>query len=327
MAGAARTLAAAGALAVRRPVAPPARAADGMPLRPADGFWGGSFRRLVRNRVAMAALGGLMVLGALAFAAPFVERGLGVSRDTIDLLGNYQRPAAAHWFGTDEYGRDYLIRLLYGGQVSIVMGLGVMVVVFAIAVPFGLAAAYYGGPVDDLFLWIAQILTAVPTLFVLIVVAAWVPPSPLSLALIIGAFSWTGEARQTRGLALQVKRMDYVTAARALGASHVRIMTRHILPNIVSLVIVLAGFQVVGAVLLESALSYLGFGVRPPLPSWGNMLTNSLNYAFKAPHLVVFPGVAIGLLVLCVYTLADGLRDAFDPYLRGSSRSVSPARP
>ncbi len=289
--------------------------APAMP-RPAEGFWRSSLRRLWRNRIAMLALAGLALILILSFSAPLIAQVRGLDRDAMDLLNNYQRPNAKHWFGTDEYGRDYFIRLLYGGQISIMMGFSVALVILAIGVPLGLIAGYYGGLIDDIFNWVVQIMVTTPTLFVLILVAAWIPPTPLSLALIIGAFNWMGNARQARGLTMQVKRMDYVLAAQALGASHTRIMVRHIMPNIVSLMIVLAGFDVVAGILAETGLSFLGLGIRPPLPSWGNMLHNALNYAFKAPHLVVFPGLAVGFLVLCVYMLADGLRDAFDPRLR-----------
>lgn len=284
--------------------------------RATEGFWRGSLRRLFRNKIALAALLGLSVILGAAFSAPLVERVTGLQRDKIDLLQNYQSPSATHLFGTDEYGRDYFIRILYGGQISVRMGFAVTLIVLAIAIPLGLAAGYYGHLIDDVFLWIVQLLNSVPFLFVLILVAAWIPPTPASLAIIIGLFSWTGEARQARGLTLQLKRADYILAARALGASHSRIMFRHIMPNIVSLMIVLAAFQVIGGVLAEVGLSFLGLGIRPPLPSWGNMLTNSLSYVFKAPYLVVFPGLAVGFLVLCVYMLADGLRDAFDPRLK-----------
>jgi ABC-type dipeptide/oligopeptide/nickel transport system permease subunit len=284
--------------------------------RPAEGFWRASVKRFMRNRMSVAALVVIVILLALSFSAPLIAAARGVSRDAIELLDQYQAPSSAHWFGTDEYGRDYFTRLLYGGQVSILMGLGVTLIVLCIAMPFGILAGYHGGLIDDAFNWLVQIIVTVPVLFVLILVAAWIPPSPVSLALIIAAVSWTGEARQARGLTLQLKRTDYVLAARALGAKHSRIMLRHIAPNIVSLMIVLAAFQVVGGILAEVGLSFLGLGIRPPLPSWGNMLTNSLNYVFRAPHLVVFPGVAVALLVLCVYTIADGVRDAFDPRLK-----------
>ncbi|MDQ3701825.1 MAG: ABC transporter permease [Chloroflexota bacterium] len=303
------------ALRAAADVALPLSAGD-RAMKPTSGFWTASVRRLLKNKVAMAALLTLVALYGICFAAPLIERATGLQRDAIELLDNYQAPSLRHPFGTDENGRDYFIRLLYGGQISILMGLSVTLIVLVISIPVGLAAGYYGGRVDGLFLWVVQILNSVPTLFVLILVATWIPPSPLSLALIIGAFGWTGDARQARGLTLSLKRTDYVLAARAVGASDVRIMFRHIMPNIISLMIVLAGFSVIAGILAEVSLSFLGLGVRPPLPSWGNMLTNSLSYTFKAPYLVVFPGLAVGTVVLCVYMLADGLRDAFDPRLK-----------
>jgi ABC-type dipeptide/oligopeptide/nickel transport system permease subunit len=284
---------------------------------PSRGFWRGSLHRLARNRFAVVALIGLALMTLLSFCAPLIAHVLGVERDAMELTNQYQPPTARHWFGTDEFGRDFFVRVLYGGQISILMGLGVAAIILAIAIPVGVLAGYFGGFADDVFNWVVQILVTTPTLFVLILVATWIPPSPLSLALIIGSVAWTGNARQARGLALQLKQTDYVLAARALGSADSRIMFRHIMPNMMSLMLVLAGFDVVTGILVEVGLSYLGLGIRPPIPSWGNMLTNSLQYVFRAPHLVIFPGLAIGLVVLCVYTVADGLRDAFDPQLHG----------
>jgi ABC-type dipeptide/oligopeptide/nickel transport system permease subunit len=284
---------------------------------PAKGFWRTSFERLIHNRISMAALVVLVLLAIASFSAPLVAQAMGLDRDAMDLTNRYLPPSREHWFGTDEFGRDYFIRILYGGQVSFLMGLGVAAVVLAIAIPLGLLAGYYGGLIDDGFNWVVQIMVCTPILFVLILIVSWIPPTPLSLALLIGLFSWMGNARQARGLTLQIKRSDYVMAARALGSQDGRIMFRHISPNMVSLMLVLAGFDVVAGILAEAGLSFLGLGIRPPIPSWGNMLTNSLNYVFRAPFLVVFPGLAIGLMVLCVYMLTDGLRDAFDPRLKG----------
>jgi peptide/nickel transport system permease protein len=284
---------------------------------PAKGFWSTSFERLLRNRVSMAALVVLVLMAVACFCAPLVARAMGLDRDAMDLTNRYLPPSREHWFGTDEFGRDYFIRVLYGGQISFIMGLGVATIVLSIAIPLGLLAGYYGGLIDDGFNWVVQILITTPTLFALILVVSWIPPTPLVLAVIIGLFGWVGNARQARGLTLQTKRSDYVLAARALGSNDGRIMFRHITPNMVSLMLVLAGFDVVGGILAEASLSFLGLGIRPPIPSWGNMLHNSLTYVFRAPFLVVFPGLAIGLLVLCVYMLTDGLRDAFDPRLKG----------
>jgi ABC-type dipeptide/oligopeptide/nickel transport system permease subunit len=284
---------------------------------PTKGFWRTSFERLLRNRVSMAALGVLVVMAVVCFSAPLIAQAMGLERDAMDLTNRYLPPSREHWFGTDEFGRDYFIRILYGGQVSFLMGLGVAAIVLTIAVPLGLMAGYYGGLIDDGFNWVVQIMVTTPTLFALIFITSWIPPTPLSLAVIIGLFGWVGNARQARGLTLQIKRSDYVMAARALGSHDRRIMFRHISPNMVSLMLVLAGFDVVGGILAEAGLSFLGLGIRPPIPSWGNMLHNSLSYVFRAPFLVVFPGLAIGLMVLCVYMLTDGLRDAFDPRLKG----------
>lgn len=283
---------------------------------PPVGFWRSSFGRLLRNRVAMLALGLLILLLLISFSSPLVAQLLGQKRDAIELLDNYQKPSAKHWFGTDEFGRDYFIRILYGGQISILMGVGVAAIILAIGVPLGLIAGYYGGRADDTFNWLVQILVTIPRLPVQILLAAWFPPTPASLAVLIGILGWTGNARQARGLTFQLKRQDYILAARALGASDGRIIFRHVMPNCLSLMIVLAGFDVIIGIFSEVGLSFLGFGIRPPLPSWGNMLTNSLQYFTKAPHLIVFPGLAVGLIVFCIYMLTDGLRDAFDPRLR-----------
>ncbi|MFN8535084.1 MAG: ABC transporter permease [Dehalococcoidia bacterium] len=298
------------------PAASLSSALHGQPKSRPLGFWAQSFQRLLHNRLALAALFGLVVLGGLAFSAPLFERALGLNRDEIDLLNNYMAPSREHWFGTDEYGRDYFIRMLYGGQVSMQMGIAVAVVILTIGVPLGLAAGYYGGLFDDALNWVIQIMVTLPVLYVLIFVSSMIPPWPIVLALIIGAFGWMSNARQARGVTFQLKRAEYVTAARALGAHDGRILFRHILPNIISLMIILAGFDVVAGALAETSLSFLGLGVRPPLPSWGNMLTNAFSYMFKAPYLIFFPVIAISLFVLFVYMLADGLRDAFDPSLR-----------
>jgi peptide/nickel transport system permease protein len=300
-------------------VAPPPALLDQGPLRtagPSRGFWSTSFRRLLGNRLAIFALLLLLCLTVASFCAPLIARAMGLERDVMDLTNRYQPPSLAHPFGTDAFGRDYFVRVLYGGQISILMGIGVAAVILLIAFPLGLVAGYYGGVVDDVFNWVVQIMVTTPIIFALILITSWLVPTPLTLAVIIGAFSWMGNARQARGLAFQLKRSDYVLAARALGARNGRIIFRHIMPNQVSLMLILAGFDVVGGVLAETGLSFLGLGIRPPIPSWGNMLTDSRENIFRAPYLLVFPGLAIGTLVFAVYLFTDGLRDAFDPGLR-----------
>jgi peptide/nickel transport system permease protein len=184
-----------------------------------------------------------------------------------------------------------------------------------IGVGVGLVAGYYGGWVDDLLNAIIQVKRAIPFLYLLIVITLLVRPTlPLLIAL-FGAWSWTGVARTVRGQTFAYKRRDYVDAARALGAGDRRIITRHVLPHISSIVLVEVGFVVSASILAEAGISFLGFGIQPPTPSWGNMLTNALEYVRRAWWLVAAPGAAISFTVLCVFLLTDGLRDALDPRL------------
>ena len=185
-----------------------------------------------------------------------------------------------------------------------------------IGVVLGLMAGFYGGWIDDLLQAIINIFNAIPFLPLLIIIGSMVKLGWVELALIISMLGWTGASRQVRGLVLSIKQRDYVLAARTIGASDARIMFQHILPNVFSIVLVIVGFDVAGAILTESGLSFLGFGVQPPTATWGNMLSNSLAYTTKAPWLILFPGLTISLTVLSVFLLADGLRDAMDPRLR-----------
>jgi peptide/nickel transport system permease protein len=234
----------------------------------------------------------------------------------INLREVYQPPSAKHWFGTDEYGRDYFTRIVYAGRISLSIGFLFAAVSLTIGVILGLAAGYYGGKFDDLMQAVINVMNAIPFLPLLVIIGSMIRLTWVDLAIILALLGWTGASRQVRGLVLSIKQRDYVMAARTVGARNVSIMFRHILPNVMSIVLVIVGFDVAAAILTESSLSFLGFGVQPPTATWGNMLSNSLAYTTKAPWLVVFPGVAISLTVLSVFLLADGLRDAMDPRLR-----------
>jgi peptide/nickel transport system permease protein len=231
-------------------------------------------------------------------------------------IATLQPPGAGYPLGTDDLGRDNLTRLLYAGQVSLTIGFLVALVSLAIGAPLGLIAGFYGGRVDDVVNAAVQFTINIPSLFILIILSVMFTPSVLGLALIFGLFYWPGTTRQVRGLVLSIRNRDYVDAARVLGASDARILTRHVLPNVVSIVTVVAGFDIASAILGESALSFLGFGVPVPLSSWGNMLSGSQDTFRSAPWLVYPPGLMILLTVLCVFLIADGLRDAFDPRVR-----------
>ena len=275
--------------------------------------------RFRRDRASVAALGMLLLVATLSASAPLLAAGVLHSdpdrfvRTDTGRIATLRAPSPGNLLGTDDLGRDVLARLLYAGRVSLLVGFGVALMSVAIGAPLGLLAAYFGGWFDDLVNALVQVVLNVPLLFVLIVLSVLLAPGALQLALIFGLFLWPSTARQVRGAALSVSRRDYVDAARVLGASHVRVLRQHIAPNVASVVLVMAGIDMATAILAESSLSFLGFGVPVPLASWGNMLSLSQDQFRAAPWLVYPPGVMIFVTVLCVFVVTDGLRDALDP--------------
>ena len=275
--------------------------------------------RFRRDRASVAALGMLLLVATLSATAPLLAAGVLHSdpdrfvRTDTGRIATLRAPSPGNLLGTDDLGRDVLARLLYAGRVSLLVGFGVALMSVAIGAPLGLLAAYFGGWFDDSVNALVQVVLNVPLLFVLIVLSVLLAPGALQLALIFGLFLWPSTARQVRGAALSVSRRDYVDAARVLGASHVRVLRQHIAPNVASVVLVMAGIDMATAILAESSLSFLGFGVPVPLASWGNMLSLSQDQFRAAPWLVYPPGVMIFVTVLCVFVVTDGLRDALDP--------------
>ncbi len=281
-------------------------------------YWRDSWERFRRDRLAI--IGGVTfaLLCLTALLAPWISATIThYDPNRINLRDTYALPSAAHWFGADEYGRDYFTRAVFAGQISLGIGFLYALVTLSVGVVAGLAAGYYGGVWDDLLQAIINIVVAIPFLPLLIVISSVIKTDWVGLALILAALGWPGSSRQVRGLVLTIKQRDYVLAARTVGASDWRVMFQHILPNVFSIVLVMVGFDVAGAILTESGLSFLSFGVQPPTATWGNMLSNALSYTTKDPWLIVFPGLLISLTVLSVFLLADGLRDAMDPRLRG----------
>ncbi len=284
-------------------------------MRLRRGAWD-SFRR---DRIGMAALCVLLLIAALSAAAPWIAAGVLHSdpdqfvRGENGRIATLQPPSPGYPLGTDDLGRDVLTRLIFAGRVSLLIGFGVALVSLAFGAPLGLLAAYYGGRVDDAINAAVQVVLNVPLLFVLIVLSIFLTPGAVQLAVIFGFFFWPNTARQVRGVALSVRRRDYVEAARAMGASHGRILLRHVAPNVLSVMLVVAGIDMAGAILAESSLSFLGFGVPVPLSSWGNMLGLSHDLFRTAPWLVYPPGLMIFVTVLCIFLVTDGLRDAIDP--------------
>jgi peptide/nickel transport system permease protein len=226
-------------------------------------------------------------------------------------------PSCGSWRrSSDEIGRDTLSRLLYGGRVSLTVGLVAMLTTVATGALVGVMSGYLGGWVDAVLMRFVDTMLCFPQVFLLLVVAAFIPPTLLSMSLIIGLTSWMEVSRIVRSEVLYLREQDFILAARALGASGARIMLRELLPNAMAPILVAATLKVASAVLMESYISYLGYGVQPPLASWGNMLTNAQGYFDTVPWLAVLPGALITLTVMGFNFLGDGLRDALDPRLK-----------
>ncbi len=233
-----------------------------------------------------------------------------------DILNALAAPGAKHWLGTDDRGRDVLSRIIWGTRIAMLVGIVAVGISAVIGVILGALAGYYGGWVDAVILRFIEVMLVLPTFFLIITVMAFLPPSIYNIMAVIGLTGWTGIARLVRGEFLKQRRQDYATAARATGLGDGRIIFRHILPNALSPVFVSASFGVAGAILTESALSFLGFGIQPPTASWGELLKQAQTHVDFAWWLVVFPGLAIFITVTAFNLVGEGLRDAMDPRLR-----------
>ncbi len=229
------------------------------------------------------------------------------------LAQRLEAPSAAHPFGLDELGRDILSRLLSGARISLLVGLAVVSVSSLVGMTLGSIAGYFGGALDDLISRAIDILMAFPGILLAIALVAVLGPSLTNVVLALSVIGWVGYARLVRGQALRAREFEYVQAARALGAGSARIVARHVLPTAFPAVIVQATLGMAGAIIAEASLSFLGLGVQPPTPSWGTMLDAGRSHLFDAPHLTIFPGLAIAMLVLGFNFLGDGLRDRIDP--------------
>ena len=272
-------------------------------------------RRFLRHRLAVFGLAVVVLLCAAALFAPWLAPHDPVELDTkLRFLAPFQQGRFP--LGTDEIGRDTLSRLLYGGRVSLTVGLVAMLTTVATGATIGIVAGYLGGWIDVVLMRFVDTMLCFPQVFLLLVVAAFIPPTLLSMSLIIGLTSWMEVSRIVRSEVLYLREQDFILAARALGASGPRIMLRELLPNAMAPILVAATLKVASAVLMESYISYLGYGVQPPQASWGNMLTNAQGYFDTVPWLAVLPGVLITLTVMGFNFLGDGLRDALDPRLK-----------
>jgi peptide/nickel transport system permease protein len=272
--------------------------------------WG----RFRRHRVAVAGAVILLILVIGAVGAPVISR---ADPNRVSISAIRKPPRAANILGTDSAGRDVFSRLLHAGRVSLTVGLVAVSIYTLIGVVLGSLAGFYGRWVDSLIMRGADIVLAFPTLILIITIVSLLGPSIYNVMLVIGLLGWPPIARIVRGLFLTLREREFILAGRTLGASNMRLIFRHILPNALAPVIVAATFGMANAILLEAGLSFLGLGVQPPTPSWGNMLTDaqSLTVLESMPWLWIPPGIAIALAVLAINFIGDGLRDALDPYL------------
>ena len=288
-------------------------------VKPHEGMMVALWRRFRRHPGAMAGmivLSFILLISILAQFSPYDPE-----KSNID--GRFQAPSTAHPFGTDSLGRDLLTRVLYGGRISIAVGLMVVVITLIIGVPVGAVAGHFGGWVDNVLMRITDAVLAFPPLLVLIMLSAVVRDldvpfiegnNVVVIAVVIGILGWMTVARLVRATYLTIREVDFVTAAHSMGASTLRIMVVEILPNAIGPIIVESTLEVAWAIMTESGLSFLGFGIMPPTPSWGNLLSEAQGYMTLYPWLAIFPGLMIFFTIISINYIGDGLRDAFDPH-------------
>jgi peptide/nickel transport system permease protein len=274
---------------------------------------GRGLRRFVRHRLALAGFVTIVVLAFAAGVGPYLNP---YNDLHIDILHRFTPPfAGAHVLGTDSLGRDMLARLEMAGRVSLTVGCAAMVISTIVGTVIGVLAGYYGGVIGAVLMRFVDAVLCFPSIFLLLALAAFVQPTLLSITLIIAATGWMEVARQVEAQVRSLRDRDFAVAALALGASDRMIMFRELIPNAIAPIVVAATLNVARAILLESYISFLGYGIQPPTPSWGNMLNNAQEFLATAPWLAIFPGAAITLAVTGFNFLGDGLRDALDPRL------------
>ncbi len=299
----------------------PATVADDALRRPSRSLWSDAWRQFRRHRLAMFGVVVFSILLVATLIGPFVYR---ASSDAIDYSQGLLGPSLAHPFGTDDLGRDLLARVLLGGRVSMAVGVFAVLIAITLGTTVGAVAGFFGGRVDSLLMRVTDIFLALPVLPLLLMVTylfrdplkrVFGPELGIFLLIVgvIGALNWMALARLVRAGFLSIKQKEFVEAARCVGASNRRLMANHILPNTLSAVIVAATVGVGQAIITESALSFLGLGFPPDMPTWGRLLYDAQNFLDLAPHWAIFPGLMIFLIVLSINYIGDGMRDALDP--------------
>jgi peptide/nickel transport system permease protein len=277
-----------------------------------------AMRRLWQDKLTMLALGILLIIALASFFAPFLTTTiLRVDAEATNPDIRLLPPGTpGHLLGTDDLGRDYLARLLYGGRISLTIGVVGASITIGIGIVLGMITGYFGGIVDDVMNWVITTLDSIPVLYLLILISTVLRPSAEALILALALTGWTGGARLIRGQTLVLRNQEYIISARAIGVSSRRIMFRHVLPNLLSVTLISLAGGIGGLIIAESTLSFLKLGVSPPTPTWGNMLTNAQTHFTRGPHLAIISGLLIFITVMCLFLIGDGLRDAFDPQLK-----------
>ena len=271
-----------------------------------------AWRRLRRDRVAMVGLVLVLLLALVAVLAPWIAPYDPVT--DYNLRNRLQPPSKEHWLGTDASGRDVFSRIVYGARISLTVGLTSRVVTLILGVGLGALAGYFAGTwVDMLVMRLSEIVDALPSLFVAIAISVAIGPGIYTVFIALGFVGWADMCRLIRGQVLTIREQQFVEAARAIGCSSGRIVFRHILPQVTAPIMVSLTMGIAGAIMAETALSFLGLGAQPPTPTWGSMMNYARQYIYIAPHLVFAPGVAILITVYAFNLLGDGLRDALDP--------------
>lgn len=271
--------------------------------------WRDIWKELHKNKVAMISVILLIILIIAVLLAPLSP----YDPYTLDASQKLQGISSSHWFGTDEYGRDYFTRTLYGGRVSLLVGFMSMLMTVVIGTSLGVFSGYVGGKIDMLLMSFTDIFLALPSMLLMVILNTFLKPGLMTLIVVLSLFSWASVARITRAETMSLKERDFVVATQNLGASNFRVIVKHIIPNIMGPVIVAASLSVANAILMESSLSFLGLGVQIPRASWGSMLQGAQAYILDYPMLAVFPGVMILITVLSFNLLGDILRNALEP--------------
>jgi peptide/nickel transport system permease protein len=300
------------------PIDAPAVPSPVTPGRPARSYWQQATGRLRRNRIGVASGLVLLFFVLVALTSPLLAA-LFTHTDprSIDLVNTFLPPLSPHHIlGTDDLGRDELTRMLFGAQVSMGIGFLAVGVALTIGAGVGLVAGYYGGLIDGLLMRFVDMILAVPAIFLFILMSILFKPNTITLALIIASVGWGSIARLVRGEVLSVRTRDFMVATRSVGATDLRLILRHLLPNVLHVLIVFGSLYLGSVVLIEASLDFLGLGISPATPSWGNMLTNSETFFFHSSWLVVWPGLTIFITVLAANLFGNAIRDAFDPRLR-----------